>query len=251
MQWRPTAAYLYILQLDGPGLAWEYLRRNPSYRRDWGRYQLDRANPQSDLAARWGLDRLENPDRDARDAKPIWTADLGTLVLVREDDDPSDRALPFQLWRFPGRKHLTHDGKRLVLTCQVVGHVWRVALSPALSDGMAHAFALPADGGLRSRLRTTEADLAFLDGVKGSRSGVASVMPSRPAMLHMHALQTLDGMLAGASQRDVAEVLFGVRIVAECWDENCELRSRVRRLMRRGRRYMTSDYQRLLRIGRV
>jgi len=33
--WYPTAAYLYVLHLDGPALAWEYLRRNPNYRRDW------------------------------------------------------------------------------------------------------------------------------------------------------------------------------------------------------------------------
>ena len=33
--WYPTAAYLYTLHLDGPALAWEYLRRNPDYRRDW------------------------------------------------------------------------------------------------------------------------------------------------------------------------------------------------------------------------
>ncbi len=33
--WHPTAAYLYVLHLDGPALAWEYLRRNPDYRRDW------------------------------------------------------------------------------------------------------------------------------------------------------------------------------------------------------------------------
>jgi hypothetical protein len=33
--WYPTAAYLYVLHLDGPALAWEYLRRNPDYRLDW------------------------------------------------------------------------------------------------------------------------------------------------------------------------------------------------------------------------
>ncbi len=27
--WYPTAAYLYVLHLDGPQLAWEFLRRNP------------------------------------------------------------------------------------------------------------------------------------------------------------------------------------------------------------------------------
>ena len=30
-----TPAYLYAMHLDGPGLGWEYLRRNPGYRSDW------------------------------------------------------------------------------------------------------------------------------------------------------------------------------------------------------------------------
>lgn len=34
----PTAAYLYILSLDGPGVAWEYLRRNIGYAADWQRH---------------------------------------------------------------------------------------------------------------------------------------------------------------------------------------------------------------------
>src|ERR1700722_16526252 len=35
MDWRPAAAYLYVLRLDEVALAWEYVRRNPRYRRDW------------------------------------------------------------------------------------------------------------------------------------------------------------------------------------------------------------------------
>lgn len=46
-----TAAYLYILSLDGPGRAWEYLRRNAVYRLNWeGRTPGDNA-----VAALWGL----------------------------------------------------------------------------------------------------------------------------------------------------------------------------------------------------
>jgi hypothetical protein len=48
-QWYPTAAYLYVLHLDGPALAWEYLRRNPAYRRDWLRGDADF----SEAARRW------------------------------------------------------------------------------------------------------------------------------------------------------------------------------------------------------
>lgn len=47
--WYPTAAYLYTLHLDGPALAWEYLRRHPDYRLDW---QRRRRWPQA--SHRWG-----------------------------------------------------------------------------------------------------------------------------------------------------------------------------------------------------
>jgi hypothetical protein len=47
--WGISAAYLYVLDLDDPALAWEYLRRNPGYRADWaGRKRVA-------SFARWGL----------------------------------------------------------------------------------------------------------------------------------------------------------------------------------------------------
>lgn len=47
--WRATAAYLYVLDLDGPALAWEYLRRHADYQRDW------KASGRRVHALRWGL----------------------------------------------------------------------------------------------------------------------------------------------------------------------------------------------------
>ena len=38
MDWRPSAAYLYILHLDSTALAWEYLRRNADYRCEWEQF---------------------------------------------------------------------------------------------------------------------------------------------------------------------------------------------------------------------
>ena len=35
--WAVSAAYLYLLDLEDPALAWEYLRRHPGYRSDWAR----------------------------------------------------------------------------------------------------------------------------------------------------------------------------------------------------------------------
>ncbi len=46
---QPTAAYLFLLSTDAPGLAWEYLRRNEGYIADWTRDGAARS------ATSWGL----------------------------------------------------------------------------------------------------------------------------------------------------------------------------------------------------
>lgn len=53
--WSVTAAYLYTLDLDGPALAWEYLRRHPGYRAEW--YASGRAFE----TECWGLLRRRRP----------------------------------------------------------------------------------------------------------------------------------------------------------------------------------------------
>lgn len=49
--WGVAAAYLYTLDLDGPALAWEYLRRNPNYRTDYAAA----TRRGSAWCERWGL----------------------------------------------------------------------------------------------------------------------------------------------------------------------------------------------------
>jgi len=53
--WRAAAAYLYTLDLDGPALAWEYLRRHTGYQANWLLGQ-NRAS-----ARRWGLQSSRRP----------------------------------------------------------------------------------------------------------------------------------------------------------------------------------------------
>lgn len=245
VHWHPSAAYLYVLHLDGPALAWEYLRRNPEYRFAW---QNHRHRPQHE-AERWGLRLLEDPALDARDAHPDWFPDPASVVLVYPDADPTADSLMFQLWRIPGRKQLMHDGKRLVLTTYLVDRKLRMAISPALEDGMAYAYAVRAGHQLRERWRAIEADLSMLDADSAHRSAIATDRPGRTAMLHMRTLQALDGTLAGASQRGVAEVLFGITAVAERWHDDSDLRAQVRRLIRRGQTLMGGGYRHLLQPG--
>jgi hypothetical protein len=58
MDWRPTAAYLYILHLDSIALAWEYLRRNSNYRREWE--EISQWHP-TQVARNWGLKYRREP----------------------------------------------------------------------------------------------------------------------------------------------------------------------------------------------
>jgi hypothetical protein len=61
--WRSAAAYAYLNNLDPAELAWEFLRRNPDYQRDY-REATGEAAVQADFlepwVVRWGL---RFPDR--------------------------------------------------------------------------------------------------------------------------------------------------------------------------------------------
>ncbi|MDP9652018.1 hypothetical protein J2793_007493 [Paraburkholderia caledonica] len=70
----PTAAYLYVLHLDGPALAWEYLRL------------------------------LGDPALNARDAYPLWFPYHDAVVQFYPDADSPPDAYAFEFWRVPGTR---------------------------------------------------------------------------------------------------------------------------------------------------
>lgn len=186
--WYPTAAYLYTLHLDGPALVWEYLRRNPSYRRDWLRR---RRKP--DAAQAWGLRLLEDPGLDARDAHPAWFPDHDAVVQLYPDADPPPDAHTFEFWRIPGRKQLTHDGKRLVLVSHWPGCCVRLALAPDLEDGSAYLYATRACATPCARYRTLAAKLDALSAATvATPVATARSRPTPAALLELHTLQALD-----------------------------------------------------------
>jgi len=240
--WYPTAAYLYILWLDALALAWEYLRRHPDYRLDWLRHHR-RTQAAQQAAHRWGLRLLEDPALDARDAHPAWLPGHAAVVQLHPDADPPPDAAVFAFWRIPGHKQLLHDGKGLALIARSPGHCARFALAPGLEDGMAvaHAYRGSGGGGAAAPARGH---------APVPNAALAHAMPRPPpaALLELHTLQALDATLAGASLRDVAEGLFGVDAAAG-WYSDGGLRSKVRRLARRGDALMRGGYHRLAQLA--
>lgn len=242
--WYPTAAYLYVLHLDDPALAWEYLRRHPDYRRDWLR-----RHRQPDAAHAWGLRLLEDPALDARDAHLDWFPDPVGVLQLYPDADPPPIADAFEFWRIPGQKRLIHDGKRLVLTAHWPGCCVRLVLAPGLADGMAYLYAVRACATACASYRTITAELDIL--AKADAAVPAAAARSRPtpaALLELHTLQALDAALAGASLRETAIGLFGADAVAAGWYADGGLRSRMRRLVRRGQSLMRGGYRRLAQL---
>ena len=241
--WYPTAAYLYVLHLDDLALAWEYLRRHPDYRRDW----LHRRR-QPEAAHAWGLRLLEDPALDARDAHPDWFPDHDGVLQLYPDADPPPEADAFEFWRIPGHKHLLHDGKRLVLTARWPGCCLRLALAPGLADGMAYLYAIRACVAPCASYRTITSELDKLATADDAPAATARSRPTPAALLELHTLQALDATLAGASLRETAEGLFGAEAVTAGWYADGGLRSRVRRLVRRGRSLMRGGYRRLAQL---
>lgn len=79
--WRPAAAYLYVLHLDSIALAWEYLRRNSDYRRDWE--EFGQRHPAFD-ARNWRL-------RCFRESITRLTRSAATLASKSSLDRPPHR----------------------------------------------------------------------------------------------------------------------------------------------------------------
>jgi len=54
--WRSTAAYAYLNELDPAQIAWEFLRRNPTYKRDYRTAMGLATRRHADaFVSRWGL----------------------------------------------------------------------------------------------------------------------------------------------------------------------------------------------------
>ena len=88
-EWRSQAAYEDLRSLDAPGIAWEFLSRNPAFERDCQRLaHADDQDPhsageQDDFARRWGV-RF----RKARASRPPGSLDAGEPA-ERDPDNPA------------------------------------------------------------------------------------------------------------------------------------------------------------------
>ena len=245
--WTCCAAYVYALHLEPASRAWEYLRRNPRYARDWTRF---RRGASQRIAARWGLAVLIDPRLDAREACPVWaTRATAPVRLVRDEYRSAEgRGTPvdqFSIWHLAGRKSLFSDGADLQLMVRSGPHSARLHVADCLCAGDRFAYQIPAGAAQGAALRTVAAFHA-LHGVPSGGRQRAVDRPGRTDLFHARALQVLDGLAAGASQRELATAFFGHATVARSWRPDGALRAQVRYLIRRARALMAGEYRSLI-----
>jgi hypothetical protein len=182
----------------------------------------------------------EDPELDSRSAHPRWLHKPAVSLVPLPCEDTSPK--PFSLWRIPGRKQLFHERGDLQLWSRTRQSVAQLRLSHGLEDSAAFAYLVPADEWLDARLFAVRETQATYESGIAEQGSATMAGPSRADLLHVRALQVFDATTAGASHRDIADVLFGVERVARKWNSDSELRARVRHFVKRARYYVNGGY---------
>lgn len=245
--WRDAAAYRPLVALDRSGWAWEWLRRDPAYRRA-ARTGMDPpagSGGGKASALAWGLHRFEDPALPADRARPMWTRRVSAFILeaIARPGDGQGFDLAVIARRAvsvagPGGRvhHLLSDGPTS-LRIDLVGG------SPA-SGPVRLLFEVAGPAQLGTHIALLE-QLEML-----WRSGrlvqTAPLSPARVARL-ARLLRVQDALAEGATQRLIAEHLFDASVADPHWRiELPTVRSQVQRLVRGARAMAAGGYWALL-----
>jgi hypothetical protein len=250
--WRDGAAYRELSGLRAPGLAWEWLRRDPRYRRAaLEALAQTMAGSSEEAAAAWGLHRFEDPRLPAPLARAIWRADHYPLVLVAEARTgvgPEDR---FELERY-GRvatQFRSASGSEHLLLSEGFLDIRIDIVSGTLGKG-------PVELAYRlSGLRSAEAPAKVLRRLLAFCRTGRFQRPLHPPLTRMHRflleIRVHDAIAAGVDQREIAATLVSNEAASPRWRiVTPTARSRVQRLVRRARHMQQGGYRALLQLER-
>jgi hypothetical protein len=255
--WRRGETYEYTRDLPRRGWAWEFLRRNPDYRREWVP-PLDKATIET-TRPNFTVLTLRAGDKPFADGGCFFADSLRRDATVFWDPGQCPHVLRTAAVSAAAGIHLPHLAETpcrgtLLLTDDRDQHV--------LFQQAGRCLQLVASGAsLRGRVRLlTEAvvdsktlvahltALACLNDLRThGRLLARHLPPERRGRRLGLVLQALDGWQAGASHRQIAAALFGQpRVDADWADPGNYLRDRVRRALRRGRALTNGGYTQFL-----
>ena len=258
-----------LTQILGPasetyaGFAWDYLRRNIEYARDFGEIQSDNtlkncaASRQfryemdmDKLAHRWGLECFESPESTGLDALVVWRQDAfpGALSVHYHDNaEQNDDVDSFKLSNFDCNKqhYAKADGTRISVIKSA--DFWlQISGRPHDIEDEDQSFSVLIDGGKGARRRIDA--LRQLTSLSRNGSENFKLLGRQKAFTKMrNALIAYDIRANGGSYKDVGLALFGAENVQQNWDSSGGfLKARAVRAFKFGERMVAQDYQSLL-----
>jgi Uncharacterized conserved protein (DUF2285)/Family of unknown function (DUF6499) len=252
--WRSPEAADALKDLDRSGVAWEFLRRDPEYRRHYASVAqriesgaISRETGLTELSDRWGCLFIRDPNLPAADDPLLWRPELAPLsvtLVAAPDGYPEARGhLPRDVAAARVRLQRA-DGLHLLVEDSDGDH--RLWLPGASASDKPAAMVLVDD---RFALRIA-ALIRFQRRLEGRRSGPLPkgwrITPRHLRRLALM-LRALDGHLGHASYREIADALFGSEAVARYAWKTSSVRGQTIRLVKDAVRTMKGGYRRLLR----
>jgi hypothetical protein len=243
IDWRDAAPYALLIEADRTIFAWEWLRRDPSYR------EAARAASEGGEGVtpdQFGLHAFEMPDRAAPHARPIWRMEAHPFVLCASALAAGPSSDTFELScrgslativQEAGAEHLLlSDGLRVVRL--------DISAGTLLRGPVQLHYALTGLQLVEKPLLTLRRLVALWRTGGFSRSLHVREPRARRWIL---ALRAYDGVAAGADQREIASMLLSAVAGEPRWRSNApSIRSQVQRLTRMARLMPAGGYRALL-----
>lgn len=223
--WRDPSAYEWLDDCGRHAFAWEWLRRRPDYQA---------AALEADIpAGAFGLRNRPSFEADARVAHPIWTAAVDPFLLIATARPCSIRNCNFDMAR-------VRECRTLTVSADSEHWLFGTAARPLRLDIASGSL---CGGPVALTVHVARLDAAAL--VALSRL-IALAREGRWRRSHFPAeqrarrwgqvLRVHDALLAGASQRDIADALFGTAGIANWRVNAAPWRRRSQRLVEAARR---------------
>jgi hypothetical protein len=252
--WRSSEAADALKDLDRSDIAWEFLRRDPEYRQHHAsvaqRIESGAISPDTGLAElsdRWGCMFIRDPNLPANGDPLLWRPELLplSLTLVAAPDGYSEARGDLPRDVAAARVRLQRaDGLHLLIEEEDGDHrLWLPGASA--SDKLAAMVVLDDRFALR-----IGALIRFQRRLVGRTAGPFPkgwrITPRHLRRLALM-LRALDGHLARASYREIADALFGSEAVARYAWKTSSIRGQTIRLVKDAVQTMKGGYRRLLR----
>jgi Uncharacterized conserved protein (DUF2285)/Family of unknown function (DUF6499) len=250
--------YAYTVGLDRPGWAWEFLRRNEHYGRDFEvhattlpmmTHAIDivvfTQTSRDETAEKWGLAALTNPKQDAQAAPLFWLpSHMHSNVQCHAKLANENHKHTVNHSQFRGRKFvlLTSGEEYLVIRDHHTTVRLLITGKSILTGDCVFSFSFDGIENAVSRLQALR-DLQQLMSFSPKHSAPIGLSNCK----YRDYLVALDGHLAHRTYRDIAEVLYGSERVKDLWtNETRHLKDKVRRAVQAGIELMNGGYVNLL-----